>query len=425
MTIDRPLRFCMITTFYPPYNFGGDGVFVHQLSNELARRDHKVEVIHCIDAYRLMGWPKPTKDYHDHPNVKVHGLKSRLGSVSPLATQQTGSPFFKSSRIRQILAKGFDIIHYHNVSLIGGPRILEYGNAIKLYTMHEYWLVCPTHVLFRFNRAVCTKPHCFTCELAYRRPPQWWRHSGMIRAAVKHVDAFIAPSRFSKDLHHRMGLDAPIAHMPHFIPGTHSETLLTERQEQSQPKHKPYFLFVGRLEKIKGLQTLIPIFLRYNQAQLWIAGEGSYGASLRGLARDSDNIRFLGHRTKDELQILYRDAVALVIPSLSLEVFALVILEAFMQRTPVIVRNIGGMPEIIEESGGGIVYDTESELVRAMESLLSDVGWRNRLGELGFRAVAEKWSADAHLNSYFGLIHEVAARKSIHAQNRDHNLCLS
>ncbi len=29
--IDRPLRFCMITTFYPPYNFGGDGILVHQL----------------------------------------------------------------------------------------------------------------------------------------------------------------------------------------------------------------------------------------------------------------------------------------------------------------------------------------------------------------------------------------------------------
>ena len=43
----------MITTFYPPYNFGGDGVFVQRLSNELARRGHLVEVIHCTDAYRL------------------------------------------------------------------------------------------------------------------------------------------------------------------------------------------------------------------------------------------------------------------------------------------------------------------------------------------------------------------------------------
>ena len=43
--IDRPFRFSMITTFYPPYNFGGDGIFVHQVSSELARRGHYVDVI--------------------------------------------------------------------------------------------------------------------------------------------------------------------------------------------------------------------------------------------------------------------------------------------------------------------------------------------------------------------------------------------
>jgi glycosyltransferase involved in cell wall biosynthesis len=403
----------MITTFYPPYNFGGDGIFVHQLANELAARGHHVEVIHCIDAYRLMGRPAPAQCYGDHPNVKVHGLKSRLGSFSPLATQQTGRPLFKSTRIRQILAKGFDVIHYHNISLIGGPRILEYGNAIKLYTMHEYWLVCPTHVLYRFNRAVCTKPHCFTCELAYRRPPQWWRHSGMIQAAVKHVDAFIAPSRFSKDLHHRMGLDARIVHVPHFVPGNQPETSLPQHQPPRRSKHKPYFLFVGRLERIKGLQTLLPLFHRYDKAELWIAGEGSYEASLRGLAGGSDNIRFLGHRNKDELRMLYRDAVALVMPSLSLEVFALVILEAFLQRTPVIVRNIGGMPEIIQESGGGLIYDTDRELIDVMDQLLEDPSYRSHLGERGHKALQEKWTPEAHLDRYFELIHQLEVARPI------------
>ncbi|MGE5445626.1 MAG: glycosyltransferase, partial [Ignavibacteriales bacterium] len=138
----------MITTFYPPYNFGGDGIFVHQLSNELAKRGHHVEVIHCIDSYRLLARQEPTKTYDDHPNVTVHGLKSRFGFLSTLATQQMGYPFFKSAQIQRILKRGFDIIHYHNISLVGGPKILEYGHGIKLYTMHEYWLVCPTHVLF-------------------------------------------------------------------------------------------------------------------------------------------------------------------------------------------------------------------------------------------------------------------------------------
>src|SRR3972149_4863880 len=151
--MDRPLRFCMITTFYPPYNFGGDGIFVHQLSNALAKLGHQVDVIHCIDAYRLLVRQEPTNSYNDHPNVTVHGLKSQFGFLSPLATQQTGFPFFKSAQIRQVLEKGFVAIHYHNISLVGGPKILEYGQGIKLYTMHEYWLGFPPPVLFRFNRS--------------------------------------------------------------------------------------------------------------------------------------------------------------------------------------------------------------------------------------------------------------------------------
>jgi glycosyltransferase involved in cell wall biosynthesis len=159
--MDRPLRFCMITTFYPPYNFGGDGILVQRLSNELALRGHRVDVIHCVDTYRLEA-PLPSKGYQDHPNVTVHGLKSPLGVLSPLATHQSGFPLLKSRRIQAILKTGFDVIHYHNISLVGGPKILEYGEAIKLYTMHDYWLVCPTHALFRFNRAPCPRPtYCF------------------------------------------------------------------------------------------------------------------------------------------------------------------------------------------------------------------------------------------------------------------------
>jgi glycosyltransferase involved in cell wall biosynthesis len=404
----KPLRFCMITTFYPPYNFGGDGFYVQRLSNELARRGHHVEVIHCVDAYRLLAQHEPEHSYEDHPNVTVHGLKSAFGSLSPLATQQTGSPFFKSHRLREILGQGFDVIHYHNISLIGGPKILEYGSGIKLYTMHEYWLICPTHVLFRFNRAACSQPHCFTCALTYKRPPQWWRQGDMMRSALQHVDAFIAPSRFTKEIHHRMGLDGRIVHLPHFIPGVGDGAALPLRRPQCEPEHKPYFLFVGRLEKIKGLQTLIPVFRRYEKAQLWIAGDGGYASQLLQLTGGSDNVRFLGHRTKDELQELYRNATAVIVPSLSFEVFALVILEAFLQQTPVVTRNIGGMPEIIQESGGGLTYDTDQELLAAMDQLLADSSYRDRLGASGHKALEQKWSADAHLKSYFALIDEIA-----------------
>jgi len=58
-------------------------------------------------------------------------------------TQATGRPGFKRAPIARVLDAGFDVIHFHNISLAGGPGILSYGEGIKLYTAHEHWLVCP------------------------------------------------------------------------------------------------------------------------------------------------------------------------------------------------------------------------------------------------------------------------------------------
>lgn len=409
--MDRPLRFCMITTFYPPYNFGGDGIFVHQLSNELARHGHHVEVIHCVDSYRLLTDREPLNTYDDHPNVKVHGLKSRFGSLSPLATQQTGYPFFKSARIKKILEKRFDVIHYHNISLVGGPKILEYGRAIKLYTIHEYWLICPTHVLFRFNRTACVKPHCFLCTLTYKRPPQWWRYFGLLKGTAKHVDAFIAPSRFAGGIHHHMGIDIPIRHIPNFVPETQLAPSTPENPIHN-PREEPYFLFVGRLEKLKGVQTIIPVFRRYRKARLFIAGMGNYEPKLQQLAEGDANIRFLGRLSQMQLQSLYRQAAAVIVPSICFEIFPLVMIEAFSQQTPVIVRNIGGMPEVIQESGGGFIYNTEEELLTAMERLLADPSYRDAIGARGYETCQRRWTPEAHLQHYFALIHEVQAARA-------------
>ena len=412
--LNRPLRFCMITTFYPPYNFGGDGIFVRRLSNELARRGHQVDVIHCVDAYRLLAPKRAVKDQQNHPNITVHGIKSRFGFLSPLATQQTGYPLFKSSRIRQILEKNFDVIHYHNTSLIGGPGILEYGQGIKLYTMHEYWLVCPTHVLFKFNRRICARKQCLLCSLIYKRPPQWWRYSGLLKSAIRHVDAFIAPSRFTEEKHRQLGPDVRIVHLPYFISPPENPRPDLEDPGGDAPEG-PYFLFVGRLEKLKGLQTIIPVFRRYRsrhgRPKLLVAGKGNYERRLRRLAGGDADIRFLGHVSGRRLDALYQNAVAVIVPSLCFDVSPQVVMEAFMQGTPVIAGELGGTPEFIEQSGGGFVYRSEEQLRSAIDRLLADPAYRDQLGRRGFQAYQRLWTADAHMSGYLGLIDEIGRRK--------------
>jgi glycosyltransferase involved in cell wall biosynthesis len=96
--------------------------------------------------------------------------------------------------------------------------------------------------------------------------------------------------------------------------------------------------------------------------------------------------------------------MALIVPSLCCEVSAQVTIEAFVQRTPVIVRNLGGMPELIEESGGGFVYETDAELLAAMEQLLANRALRDELGQRGYQAYQQKWTPEAHLERYLEMV---------------------
>ncbi|MEZ5503860.1 MAG: glycosyltransferase family 4 protein [Halioglobus sp.] len=405
-----PLRFCMVTTFYPPYHFGGDGIFVQRLAEALARRGHHVTVIHCADAYRLGGGVEPAAITH-HPNIEVHTLASPLGMLSPLLTHQLGVPGLKRGAIRRILSAGdFDVIHFHNISLVGGPGILAYGDAVKLYTAHEYWLVCPLSTLWKFQRRNCEARSCVTCTLNARRPPQWWRYTQLLERNLGHLDAIISPSEFLIHKHHEMGLQAKFTHLPNFLPdaaGAPSGAGTTHSGETG----RPFFLVVGRLEKSKGVHRAIEVFQQADHADLLIIGTGQYEAELRAMASGYANIHLLGAMPYTQVVDFYRRAVAVIVPSIWDEPFGLIVIEAYSQRTPVIVNNAGALPELVAASGGGIVYDDTNGLQRAVASLLQSPQRRNELGEQGYAAYRRLWTEEQHLQRYLELIGEIGTRR--------------
>lgn len=414
----RPLRIAMLTTFYPPYNFGGDGIGIQRLSRALVGRGHEVTVIHDVDAYNVLhDGPEPAPGAEPE-GLDVVGLRSSAGAVSTLLTQQLGRPVVHGRRIERLLEDGrFDVIHYNNISLVGGPGLLALGDALKVYEAHEHWLVCPSHVLWRHGRELCTGRECLRCVLHYHRPPQAWRYLGGLERQLHHVDVFIAKSEFSRRKHREFGFPRDMEVLPYFLPdlggeGTagRSDDAGTRGGAAAESEARPYFLFVGRLERIKGLDDVIPAFDGYDAADLVIAGDGTDRERLERLAEGNPRVRFLGRVDQETLARYYAGAIALIVPSLCFETFGIILIESFRQRTPVIARRLGPFPEIVEACDGGELFETREELVAAMDRMRTDEVHRERCAEAGQRGFEERWCESAVVPRYLSLLGRVAEK---------------
>lgn len=408
------LSFCFPTTFYPPYHFGGDAIAVQRLAAGLVREGHSVTVVHDIDAFLAVGGkmtdpPPPSDD-----GVRVIGLRSGLRGLSPLLTQQLGRPLANRRALRRILSESaFDVINYHNVSLIGGPALLGYpSSALKLYMAHEHWLVCPTHVLWRHNREPCPARQCVRCQLVYKRPPQLWRMTGLLERNLANVNAFIAVSEFSRRKHKEFGFPRDMI----VLPGMAADPLPDFRapghsKDIPSATGRPYFLFVGRLERLKGLQDVIPLFRAYQDADLVVIGEGSYRAQLEGLAAGIPGVRFLGRMEQAEISRYYAGAIATLVPSVTFESFGIVVVESFSHGTPVIARDLGALPELIEQSRGGALFSNSAGLLQAMQRIQHDVAFREECARNGYAAFRERWSEAAVIPRYLEIVREQMANR--------------
>ena len=404
MTGRSPLKFCMVTTFFGAHSFGGDAAYVDRLSRALIRRGHEVHVFHCADAFEAVRGDHPLRPYEPPPGLHVHRLESRFGILSPIATQVTGRPVFKTKALaEQIEAVDTDVVHFHNISLVGGPGVLRMGrNAVRLMTAHEHWLICPMHLLWKYDKKACDSAQCVRCSLSGKRPPQLWRYSGAIPRGLSELDALIFPSLHTMNEHRQRGIFAPMVHLPYFLPDEWSVGI---EDEPIQPTPRPYLAAAGRLVRMKGFQRLIPVMKYLPEVDLRIAGTGPYERDLKLLAEGMPNVHFDGLLGGEPLARLFHGARAVVVPSLFPETFGYVVLEAFAVRTPVVVHRGGGaIAETGVLSGGGLGYETDSELLVALKRVVHDESLRKELATAGFAMRQGPWSENAHLHSYFDLI---------------------
>jgi glycosyltransferase involved in cell wall biosynthesis len=194
--------------------------------------------------------------------------------------------------------------------------------------------------------------------------------------------------------------------VPYFLPDTEAAGIAPYAGHP-----RPYFLFVGRLEKIKGLQDVFPAFDRYPDADLLILGDGDFAPDLKRLAAGNPRIQFLGRKTPDELSAYYRGAQALIVPSVCYETFGIILIESFRLGTPVIARRLGPFPEIVETANAGALFETEDDLVAAMRRMQQVPGARQRLGEQARAAFEALWREDRVLARYSDTLARAAHRR--------------
>jgi glycosyltransferase involved in cell wall biosynthesis len=276
--------------------------------------------------------------------------------------------------------------------------------AVRIMTAHEHWLHCANHLLWKNDEKFCDRRTCLSCVLKAHRPPQYWRQTGLIERSLANLDWLIFPSFDASNRHRSIKSAVPRMVLPYFLPDDWSGGV---EDEPRTPRERPYLAAAGRLVRMKGFQSLIPIMARFPQIDLKIAGTGPFEADLRHIAAPFPNVEFTGLCDRKQLTKLFHNAEAVVVPSLFPETFGYVVSEAFAVRTPVIVHRGGGaIAETGELSGGGIGYDNPDQLETAILTMLHDRETRNSLAETGYARHREEWSESFHLNRYFDIIDE-------------------
>jgi len=162
---------------------------------------------------------------------------------------------------------------------------------------------------------------------------------------------------------------------------------------------EPLLVYVGRLQPIKGLETLLEAMTRLPAATLLIIGgdqdepDNAHGAYLRervaalGLER---RVRFLGAQPQRRLRLFYAAADATVMPSYY-ESFGMVALEAMACGSPVVASRVGGLTTTIQDGVTGHLVPEGDPVALAdrLAALLADDEARARLG-----VEASRWAAE-------------------------------
>lgn len=353
--------------------------------------EKKLKILQVHNGYQIPGGEdvvvaneKRLLEMHGHEvwtyarnNSELNEMKLWQKLLIPFTAVYSFKTYREVKRI--IKEQHIDVVHVHNTLMVVSPSVFYaafHCHVPVVQTLHNFRMLCPAGSFFRGDR-ICEEcsENGLQCSLKY----------GCYRGS--RVQTFVSAAILK--IHRMLGTYRKV----HFI-------CLTEfnRQKLSQlnkkgrevidmnkvyikpnftfqddvnfesSSHLDYFLFVGRVEALKGIDVVIKAFEQMPDQRLVVAGDGPLMEQMQDYIKTHEmkNVEFAGYLSKTQLQEKYRKARAVIMSSQCYEAFAMTIAEAYSYGVPVIAGDVGNLRNMVEENVTGIrfQYDSPEELAK-------------------------------------------------------------
>ncbi|NTV51809.1 MAG: glycosyltransferase family 4 protein [Candidatus Firestonebacteria bacterium] len=396
------------------YPKGGDAISMLNTGRLLAERGHAVE---------YWGMRHPANPVYPHSECFVDEVDYHGRLTLRQTLRQSGQLLYsleaKAKVEAMVRATKPDIVHLHNFAHQLSPSILPVFRKHRLpvvMTMHDFKLVCPVYTLLAGGHFCqqCRQGRYYRCTLnkcakgSYAKSllntVEMYLHHRFLHL-YDLIDIYISPSRFMQRTMQEMGFRGEIQYLPNFIN--------LNLYPAPTPSEQRAFVYFGRLDEGKGLETLLAA-AQDIPAPLKIIGDGPLREKLEQVARPHGRIRFLGYLQGEALRREIRESLAVIQPSELNENNPLSVLEAFALGRPVIGSNMGGIPELVKDGETGLVYPAKEagELKQRMLRLQADPQSAAAMGKSARGLIEREFSEETYYRGLMKLYQQAISKYS-------------
>lgn len=407
------MKILILSDNFPPESGAGAEKVAFDLSCEFSKKGHQVFVINTtqdkkkeklgVDFNGMKIYRIYVPDYHNR-------WKAYLSLYNPKAIK-------KVEKILQEIKP--DVVHAHNIhyylSYYSLRLAKKYSRAVFL-TAHD---VMSFHYskLFEFvdqdnlniSKKFDYKINPWQQIKRFKKRYNPFRNI-IIRYYLKYVDKIIAVSRALKEALNRNGIgNVEVIHN-----GIDSENWQISRNKEEQFKNKfnlnnkKVVLFGGRLSTLKGgnkiLEAMESVSKEIPNAVLLVLGrKDSYADKMEQIAKEKRiNIIFTGWIEKEELKSAYWVSDIVVTPSIYLDPFPTVNLEAMACKKPVVGTCFGGTPEIVEDKKTGYIINpfNVKEMSKKIINLLENKEKAEKFGKTGYIKILNNFTLNRKADKY-------------------------